>query len=91
MRGIRGMLYDGENAFGSNFMKTGITVLSAKNGPFLNLIIPVLLVTPPSAKTIIFAYFPVSATIFYLSVIASKAAFLASSDCPLGIQIKSKQ
>jgi len=66
-------------------------VFSAKNAPFLNLIRPVPLVVPPSAKIKNGAYFPVSSMSSYLSLIAARAYAFFSSEPPLGIYMESIQ
>ena len=72
-------------------MKIGYTVFSAKNGPFLNLIIPLLLEVPPSGKTKSLAYFLFDSTRVCLSTSVSIAFYLSSSDLPLGMNTQLMQ
>jgi hypothetical protein len=70
-------------------MKIGRTVFSAKNAPFLNLIMLEPLVVPPSAKIKKGAYLPVSSISSYRSLIAINALAFFSSLPPLGMYIES--
>jgi hypothetical protein len=71
------------------FITIGLIVFSAKKAPFLNLIIYVPFVVPPSAKIKNGANFPVSSISSCLSLMAARALALDSSLPPLGIYIES--